>query len=159
VKLIKRTFIEIARRKGDRGSPHTSVRSGFVTYTPMKDVFNLNTVPIESSYPLQLFGNQLQPDMGPPPPQLTRSDSNPSVPMLSDAARPGSSRPGSKRSLMKKVHVEDILAMRRMEQGVNESDRMYPGIQPMRLTVSPTLEKRDGWPTYRFGEKLEEWNP
>jgi hypothetical protein len=63
-----------------------------------------------------------------------------------------------KRGLTKKVNVEDILAMRRMEQGAVDSSKEYPGIQPMRLTSSPTQVMKGEWPTYRFGQESEEWH-
>jgi len=51
----------------------------------------------------------------------------------------------------KKISVEDILAMRRMEQGNQEGNREYPGIQPTKLT--PIAREEGKLPTYRFGQE------
>jgi hypothetical protein len=100
------------------------------------------------------------------PPLHTKSESQSAIlfePARPGSARPGSSRPGSQRSntLVKKektrkVSVEDILAMRRLEQGSQQGSREYPGIQPTKLTRIAG-EEEYVWPTYRFGEG-NEWN-
>ena len=87
-----------------------------------------------------------------PPPFHQKSESQ--NPILSEPVRPGSSRPSlssqrSKKS--KKISVEDILAMRRVEAGSRTEQREYPGFQPIRLTQSPIPDDR-AWPTYRFGQ-------
>jgi len=52
----------------------------------------------------------------------------------------------------RKISVEDILAMRRMEHSNEEGIREYPGIQPTKLTRM-TGEDEGKWPTYRFGQE------
>ena len=45
--------------------------------------------------------------------------------------------------------MEDILAMRRAEQGSRLEEREYPGIQPLKITQ--IKGENEVWPTYRFG--------
>jgi hypothetical protein len=94
------------------------------------------------------------------PPFHTQSESESSIfsePLRPGSGRPSSSRPTSQRSTtvlkkdrIKKVNVEDILAMRRMEQGNEQGARQYPGIQPTKL--SRTVDSEEALPTFRFGE-------
>ena len=57
------------------------------------------------------------------------------------------------------MSVEDILAMRRMEQDSWQT-REYPGVQPTKITrtYSPTTDEAGPWPMYRFGEEHGDWN-
>jgi hypothetical protein len=90
--------------------------------------------------------------------------------MRPGSSRPGSARPTSQRSntlgkpntlvkkdKTKKISVEDILAMRRLEQGSQQTDREYPGIQPTMITRM-TEESEGAWPTYQFGQDGNGWN-
>ena len=103
----------------------------------------------------------------------TKSESQRTI--IADAMRPGSARPGSSRPASqrsntlgksntlvkkdkgKKVSVEDILAMRRLEQGSEQGNRQYPGIQPTRITQIPG-QSEGIWPTYQFGQDRDGWN-
>jgi hypothetical protein len=108
-----------------------------------------------------------------PSPAHTKSESQATI--IANAVRPGSSRPGSarptsqrsntlgkpntlvKKDKTKKISVEDILAMRRLEQGSQQTDREYPGIQPTMITRM-TAEGEGSWPTYQFGQDGNGWN-
>jgi hypothetical protein len=56
--------------------------------------------------------------------------------------------------------VEEILAMRRMEQEGASGE--YPGIQPMRITSLNSdrnnSDNEEPWPVYRFGQEDRQWN-
>ena len=90
--------------------------------------------------------------------------------MRPGTGRPGSSRPGSQRSSTfnkpntlvkkektKKVSVEDLLAMRRLEQASHVENREYPGVQPTKITRI-TGEGEGTWPTSQFGQNENGWN-
>jgi hypothetical protein len=101
------------------------------------------------------------------PPAHTKSESQATI--IGDAMRPGTARPGSgrpssqrsntllKKEKVRKISVEDILAMRRLEQGSQQTDREYPGIQPTMLTRMAG-EGEGMWPTYQFGQDGKGWN-
>jgi hypothetical protein len=59
----------------------------------------------------------------------------------------------SKKEKTKKLNVEDILAMRRMEG--EQGNREYPGIQPTKITRIGSDNEMSPLPTYRFGEDRE----
>ena len=150
------------RSKDRESSSSTSTQSRYLTYlhSPGKDTFVVNTAPVEDSYQLQPFGNNMAVDLHPPFPSHVRSDSR--VTTRTDPGQLGNSRPGSQRSAkknsIKRVNVQDILAMRRMEQGGPDPNRDYPGIQPMRLTASPTFDGQSGeaWSGHGCGRELDD---
>ncbi len=76
----------------------------------------------------------------------------------------GGSRPGSQRSntfakkeRLKKVGIEDILAMRRMEQGGQEDNEEHSETQPSKA-VKTRKHRGEVWPTYQFGHDMNELN-
>lgn len=99
------------------------------------------------------------------PPTHSRTGSQ--VAILSDPDRPGSGRPGSSRpdtamsnstatkDISKKVSVDDILAMRRLESRSQQGIREYPGVQPTKITRL-TGEDEAVWPAYQLGQ--DDWS-
>ena len=129
-------------------------------HTPSKDFVQLKAAAIEPSYQPRgslNIPNHMKYDLHPP--LHTKTDSQ--ATFLSDL-RPGSSSQGGSRSRppsqrsntlvkkdrTKKLSVEDILAMRRLEQGSAHGNREYPGIQPTKVTRLPSDEEAT-WPAYR----------
>jgi len=169
IRLIRRTFTQIRSRnhRTSSSSSHSN-RSDFLIHlhTPSKDFVSTKSTPLETPY--QHNGFQF-PKLGYDlyPPAHTKSESQATI--IANAMRPGSSRPGSarptsqrsntlvKKEKSKKISVEDILAMRRLEQGSQQTDREYPGIQPTKLTRM-TGESEGTWPTYQFGQDRNGWN-
>ena len=175
IRLIRRTFARIRYRspRTSSSSAHSN-RSDFLIHlhTPSKDFVSTKSTPLEMPY--QHNGFQF-PKMGFElhSPAHTKSESQATI--IANAMRPGSSRPGSarptsqrsntlgkpntlvKKDKTKKISVEDILAMRRLEQGSQQTDREYPGIQPTMITRM-TRESEGKWPTYQFGQDGNGWN-
>jgi len=165
VNLFRRNFKRMkskGRYKDNRSSSGSSRRSDFQIHlhTPSKDWLDLNAK-AEKPYQLRshpFSGKGVSADLHLPPHRRTESRSA----ILSDPDRPGSARPGSSRpataqsNLMaktersKKVSVDDILAMRRLESGSQNTIREYPGVQPTKITRL-TGEDEAVWPTYQFG--------
>lgn len=166
VGLIRRTTSRV--RHGHKSSTSSSSNhSDFFIHLhlPSRDFVDIKTTPLESPYRSNGFRlPKLQLDLHPP--HHTLSDSKSSIfsepprpeSIRPGSARPSSSRPGSQRSTLtkkdrpKKLSVEDILAMRRLEQSSEQGTREYPGIQPTKLTRA-TGGSDEIWPTYRFGEE------
>lgn len=168
VKLIRRTFNKTFRkpRRPFRSSSQSNFFFEEEGRDPSKDYTDLKTKPLEHPYrlgSLQFPKSPLAMDLHPPLSSL-QSDENTAIlenPERPGSSRPGSSRPGTARSntltkkdWSKKVSVEDILAMRRME-GDQGSSREYPGIQPTKITRMGSENEMTTFPTYRFGEERE----
>lgn len=173
VRLIRRTCSRIFRRNRYRSSSSSTDRSDYRIHlhTPSKEFTELKTKPLER-HPYQL-GSLHLPQMAidlHSPLRSHHDDQNailqqPQRPGSSrPGSRPGSSRPGSSRSntliKKKKISVEEILAMRRMEQEGSAGE--YPGIQPMRITSLNSdrnnSDNDEPWPVYRFGQEERQWN-
>ena len=100
------------------------------------------------------------------PPLHVKPESQASI--VSEPPRPTSSRPSTARSTSQrsntlkkkdrgnKISVEDLLAMRRMEQVNQEGDLEYPGIQTTKLTRIAGDEGK--LPTYQFGQEGHDWD-
>jgi hypothetical protein len=132
VNLIQRTFTRIRQEKEPPSSSASSVRSDFLIHlhTPSENVINIKTIPLETSYQSRSF---LYPRIDLHPPLHDKSESQATI--LSDVVRPGSARQanvrsGSQRSNIrvkkdksKKITVDDIIAMRRLEQSSAQGNR------------------------------------
>jgi hypothetical protein len=158
-----------------RGGPHgrdtlassTSSRSNIVVHlhTPSRDLKNASR--FERLYQTQI---RLFPRMSfdiPTSPSINSiDDQQPSGPESGhpESNRTESSRPGSQRSAtfvkkekMKKVGIEDILAMRRMEQGEQDDDEEHPETQTTKVVVTPS-QREEVWPTFQFGHEMNDLN-
>src|SRR2546423_914445 len=156
VKLVRRTFKRLAS-KHNRSSSSSSRVSDFQIHlhTPSRDWIDLKAKS-EKPYPLQSYqfpGRHQSVELHAPPHSRTESRTA----ILSDPGRPGSARPESSRpdtaqsnnlaqkDRSKKVSVDDILAMRRVESGSQQGIREYPGVQPTKITRL-TGEDDSVWP-------------
>ena len=172
MKLIRRTFNRIFHRP--RRPPRSSSQTDFFFEVeegrdPSKDYTDLKTKPLDNPYrlgSLQFPKSPLAIDLHPPLATLQTDDT---AGILENSERPGSSRAGSvsrpgtarsathsKKEKNKKISVEDILAMRRMEG--EQGNREYPGIQPTKITrmgSNSEMNVSSSLPTYRFGEERE----
>jgi hypothetical protein len=165
VKLFRRTFKRLTsnRSKDNRSSSSSSRQADFRIHlhVPSKDWIDLK---VDSKKPYHLKSHQLpgrhqSVEIHPLPHSRTESRAA----LLSDPGRPGSARPGSSRpdtaqsnnlgqkDRSKKVNVDDILAMRRLESGSRQGIREYPGVQPTKITRF-LGEDESAWPTYQFGK-------
>ena len=167
VKLFRRTFKRLAsmhRSKDNRSSSSSSRVSDFQIHlhTPSRDWIDLKAKS-EKPYPLKSYlspGRHQSVELRAPP--HSRTDSRTAI--LSDPGRPGSARPESSRpdtaqsnnlaqqDRSKKVSVDDILAMRRLESGSQQGIREYPGVQPTKISRF-TGEDESVWPIYQFGQE------
>lgn len=161
-KLFRRIISHTRYRHKARTLSSSSSRKDYLVHlhTPSKDFANINTMSLETPYRSHGFELPILPfDLHPPLHAQSESESSIfSEPPRPGSGRPSSSRPTSQRSTTvlkkdrsKKVNVEDILAMRRMEQGNEQGDRQYPGIQPTKLSRTAG-NGEEAWPTFRFGE-------
>ena len=161
--MIHRTITRVRYRnhRTSSNSSHSN-RSDFLIHlhTPSKDFVATKSTPLETPY--QHSGFQF-PKLGFEMYSQPHKKSESQATIISDATRPGSARPTSQRSntlvknqKAKKINVEDILAMRRLEQG-SPGTREYPGIQPTKITRM-TGENEGTWPTYQFGQDGNGWN-
>ena len=172
MKLIRRTFNRIFRRP--RRPARSSSQTNFFFEVeegrdPSKEYADLKTKPLDNPYrlgSLQFPKSPLAIDLHPPLATLQTDDT---AAILENPERPGSSRAGSisrpgtarsvtlsKKEKNKKISVEDILAMRRMEG--EQGNREYPGIQPTKITrmgSNNEINVSSSLPTYRFGEERE----
>lgn len=160
--MFQRTTSRIRYGHKARTLSSSSSRKDYLVHlhTPSKDFATINNISLETPYQPDGFELPIMPfDLHPP--LHTQSESESSIfsePLRPGSGRPSSSRPTSQRSTtvlkkdrIKKVNVEDILAMRRMEQGNEQGARQYPGIQPTKLSRT-TVDSEETWPTFRFGE-------
>jgi len=169
IRLIQRTVTRIRYRnhRTSSSSSHSNRSDFLIQLHPpskdfvRKDFVTTTTTPLETPY--QHNGFQF-PKMGFDLDTPTHTKSESQATIITDAMRPGSARPASQRSntlvkkdKAKKINVEDILAMRRLEQGSQQGTREYPGIQPTKI-AQITGEREGIWPTYQFGEGGNGWN-
>ena len=157
-RLIRR-LLNRARHGRQRRRSESSGRSDFLIHlhTPSKDFVNINNTTLETPYSSRYTNMSI--DLHPP--LHTKAESQASIgsePPRPSSSRPSTARPGSQRSNTllrkdrgKKISVEDILAMRRMEEGNQEGNREYPGIQPTKLTRIVGDEGK--LPKYQFGQE------
>jgi hypothetical protein len=107
--------------------------------TSNKDLANINSAPFKTlDHSLGHQFSTLSYDLHPPPHNRTESLSTMFPELMRPNALINKDRP-------KKVSVEDILAMRRLDQGSVQSNPEYPGLQPT------WVFGEEEWLTYRFG--------
>lgn len=157
-RLIRRLLNRARQGLQDRRSA-SSGRSDFFIHlhTPSKDFVNVNNTTLENPYSSRYANMSI--DLHPPLNAKCESQASiGSEPPRPSSSRPSTARPGSQRSNTilrkdrgKKISVEDILAMRRMEQGNQEGSLEYPGIQPTKVTR--IVGDEGNLPKYQFGQE------
>jgi len=141
MRFLQRTVNRVRNPRNSHQSSASSTRSEFLIHlhTPSKELVNVKTRPIDEAFRLHALGIPKVYS-----PMHVKSESQ--GPMLQESPP----RPARASELLRKtkMNVEDILALRRLE---NNTSRQGGSGYPDGRVTSPENGHEYGWPTYQFG--------